>query len=274
MYAGVPTAPRDTVSSIRSAALATPKSITLGPSGATSTFDGFRSRCTSPAPWIDSSASAHPAASQFTVRTGIGPHTWIIRLSVGAGTYAVASQGRSASGSASTTAAVKTPLTFLAAATSREKRVRKPASSASSTLMVLTATSRPADDRPRYTWPIDPAPRRPRITYGPIISGSQRRSDSRSDWGIIIGLLDTKVPADPVRTRMSPADPTLSSQLPSCLIFTQLCSLMAGIVTDDSEEQPLSVRKKYGFSRVYAHSACPPESPHRSWRGRWQSRAL
>ncbi len=43
MYAGVPTAPRDTVSSIRSAALATPKSITRGPSGATSTFEGFRS---------------------------------------------------------------------------------------------------------------------------------------------------------------------------------------------------------------------------------------
>ena len=67
----------------------------------------------------------------------------------GAGTYAVASQGRSASGSASTTAAVNTPLTFLAAATSCANLVRKPASSASSTLIVLTATSRPAAERPR-----------------------------------------------------------------------------------------------------------------------------
>ena len=67
----------------------------------------------------------------------------------------------SASGSASTTAAVNTPLTFRAAATSWANRVRKPASSASSTRIVLTATSRPAAERPRYTWPIDPDPSRP-----------------------------------------------------------------------------------------------------------------
>ena len=149
MYAGVPTAPRAVVRPIRSAARATPKSITLGPSGATSTLDGFRSRCTSPAPWIEASASAHPAASQRTVLTGSGPQASTSRDSDGAGTYAVASQGRSASGSASTTAAVNTPLTFLAAATSCANRVRKPVSSASSTRIVLTATSRPAAERPR-----------------------------------------------------------------------------------------------------------------------------
>ena len=81
--------------------------------------------------------------------TGSGPHASTSRDSDGAGTYAVASQGRSASGSASTTAAVNTPLTFLAAATSCANRVRKPASSASSTRIVLTATSRPAAERPR-----------------------------------------------------------------------------------------------------------------------------
>ena len=97
----------------------------------------------------------------------------------GVGTYAVASQGRSASGSASTTAAVNTPLTFRAAATSCANRCRKPASSASSTLIVLTATSRPAAERPRYTCPIDPAPRRPSTTKGPIRSGSHLRSVSR-----------------------------------------------------------------------------------------------
>jgi hypothetical protein len=119
------------------------------------------------------------------VRSGNGPQASTSWFSDGAGTYAVASHGRSASGSASTTAAVKTPLTFLAAATSWAKRVRKPASSASSTLIVLTATSRPAVDRLRYTCPIDPAPRRPSTTYGPIISGSQRRSSSRSDCDTI-----------------------------------------------------------------------------------------
>ena len=145
----MPTAPRVTVSWIRSAALATPKSMTRGPSGETSTLDGFRSRCTSPAPWIDSSASAQPAASQRTAGTGSGPQVRTSVLSDGAGTYAVASQGTSASGSAATTAAVKAPLTRRAAATSWANRVRKSGSSASSILIVLTATSRPAADRPR-----------------------------------------------------------------------------------------------------------------------------
>ena len=47
------------------------------------------------------------------------------------------------------TAAVNAPLTRLAAATSCPNRVRKSGSSASSDLIVLTATSRPAADRPR-----------------------------------------------------------------------------------------------------------------------------
>ena len=84
MYAGVPSAPRVTVSWIRSAALATPKSITRGPSGETSTFEGFRSRCTSPAWWIDSRASAHPAASQRTAGTGSGPPPRTSRFKDGA----------------------------------------------------------------------------------------------------------------------------------------------------------------------------------------------
>src|SRR6201990_34008 len=115
MYAGVPTAPRAVVRPIRSAARATPKSITLGPSGATSTLDGFRSRCTSPAPGMEPGASAPRAASQRTVLTGSGPQASTSRDSDGSGTYAVASQGRSASGSGSTTAAGNTPLTFPAA---------------------------------------------------------------------------------------------------------------------------------------------------------------
>src|SRR6516162_750876 len=149
MYAGVPTAPRVTVSWIRSAALATPKSMTLGPSSDTRTLDGFRSLCTNPAPWIDSSASAQPAASHRIAGTGSGPQARTSVLSAGAGTYAVASHGTSASGSAATTAAVKAPLTRRAAATSWANRARNPASSANSILIVLTATSRPEADRPR-----------------------------------------------------------------------------------------------------------------------------
>ncbi len=76
----MPTAPWVTVSWIRSAARATPKSITRGPSRATSTLDGFRSRCTRPALWIDSSASAQPAASHRTAGTSSGPQARTSRL--------------------------------------------------------------------------------------------------------------------------------------------------------------------------------------------------
>ncbi|GAA2542583.1 hypothetical protein GCM10010423_46740 [Streptomyces levis] len=85
---------------------AIPKSMTRGPSSTTSTFDGFRSRCTRPAPWMDCSASATPAASQRTAWAGSGPQSFTISSREGAGTYAVASHGTAARGSASTTAAV------------------------------------------------------------------------------------------------------------------------------------------------------------------------
>ena len=85
MYAGVPTVPCEVEMLMRSAARATPKSITRGPSGATSTLDGFRSRCTRPTRWIESSASAHPAASHRTAATGSGPQARTSRLSDGAG---------------------------------------------------------------------------------------------------------------------------------------------------------------------------------------------
>jgi hypothetical protein len=87
--------------------------------------------------------------SQRTAGTGSGPPARTSVASDGAGTYAVASQGTSASGSAATTAAVNAPLTRRAAATSCPNRVLKSGSSASSARMVLTATSLPAADRPR-----------------------------------------------------------------------------------------------------------------------------
>jgi hypothetical protein len=106
MYAGVPTATLVMVRRVFDTPEAMPKSMTRGPSSTTSTFDGLRSRWTRPALWIDWRASAMPAASQRTACDGSGPDSWTISSSEGAGTYAVASHGTAARGSASTTAAV------------------------------------------------------------------------------------------------------------------------------------------------------------------------
>lgn len=50
MNDGVPMVTPLPVSEVASAAYAIPKSMTRGPSAASSTFDGLRSRCTMPAP--------------------------------------------------------------------------------------------------------------------------------------------------------------------------------------------------------------------------------
>lgn len=106
MYAGVPTATLVIVSRVLETPDAMPKSMTRGPSSTTRTLDGLRSRWTRPAPWMDWRASAMPAASQRTACAGSGPHSFTISSREGAGTYAVASHGTAARGSASTTAAV------------------------------------------------------------------------------------------------------------------------------------------------------------------------
>ena len=61
------------VREVASSARAIPKSITLGPSGASSTLDGLRSRCTTPAAWMAWRASAIPATSRKAIASGIGP---------------------------------------------------------------------------------------------------------------------------------------------------------------------------------------------------------
>ncbi len=63
----VPTSP------LASAAPEIPKSITRGPSSASSTLEGFRSRCTTSAAWIALRLSASPAARASTVRADSGP---------------------------------------------------------------------------------------------------------------------------------------------------------------------------------------------------------
>ncbi len=120
-----------------------PKSITRGPSAASSTFDGFRSRCTIPAPWTACSASATPAISHSTAGTGSGPRRATASVREGPGTYSVASQGGTPSASASISSAVYAPFTRRAALISRRNRRRKSGSSASSGRTTLTATGRP-----------------------------------------------------------------------------------------------------------------------------------
>ncbi len=61
------------VSEVASAAEEMPKSMIRGPSGASSTLDGFRSRWITPAVWMALSPSASPAASASSVAVGSGP---------------------------------------------------------------------------------------------------------------------------------------------------------------------------------------------------------
>ena len=146
------------VATLASAAWEIPKSMTRGPSSASSTLDGFRSPCTTPAAWMALRLSASPAASASTVRTGSGPWPRTASVSEGPATYAVASQGIGLSRSASTTSAVNKPLTFWAAATSRRNRARNSGSVASSVRMTLTAMGRPPADMARNTCPMPPLP--------------------------------------------------------------------------------------------------------------------
>ena len=146
------------VAALASAAWEMPKSMTRGPSSASSTLDGFRSPCTTPAAWIALRLSASPAASASTVHTGSGPCSRTASVSEGPATYAVASQGVGLSRSASTTSAVNKPLTFWAAATSRRNRARNSGSFANSVRMTLTAMGRPPADMPRNTCPMPPLP--------------------------------------------------------------------------------------------------------------------
>jgi hypothetical protein len=73
MNPGEPTTVPVWVSALFSMDREIPKSISRGPSSARSTFDGFRSRCTTPAACIALRPSANPAASLSTMDSGMGP---------------------------------------------------------------------------------------------------------------------------------------------------------------------------------------------------------
>ena len=86
MYPGDPTTKPIRVSGLAAAAREMPKSITRGPSSASSTLAGLRSLCTTPAVWIALSPSASPAASLSTDEAGSGPCSTTASASEGPGT--------------------------------------------------------------------------------------------------------------------------------------------------------------------------------------------
>ena len=172
MNPGDPTTRPACVSMVDSAAREMPKSMTRGPSSASSTFDGLRSRCTTPTAWIALRLSASPAASASSDGSGSGPCVSTASASEGPGTYAVAIHATGPSTSASTTWAVNTPLTRRAAETSRPNRARNSGFAASSARMAFTATGRPPGETPRNTRPMPPWPSCPTSRYGPIDCGS------------------------------------------------------------------------------------------------------
>ncbi len=136
-----------------------PKSMTFGPSSASSTLLGFRSRCTTPTRWMSRRASASPAISRRSWAGAKGPFRFTSWASVGPGMNNVAIQGRPASGSASTTGAVNAPLTRRAAPTSCRKRPLNSGSLANSACTTFTASFIPEVLRARWTTPMPPEPR-------------------------------------------------------------------------------------------------------------------
>ncbi len=173
MNAGDPMiAPVPVSSCASSATRAMPKSITLGPSLVRMTLLGLRSRWISPARWISVSAAASPDASRRTDAAGSGPAASTASFRDGPVTKTEASQGVSASASASMTAAVYAPDTSLEVATSRRNRSRNRGSCANWACSCLTATSLPSGARPSTTRPMPPSPISAMIRYGPTCRGS------------------------------------------------------------------------------------------------------
>ena len=148
------------MTAVASSIWAIPKSMTFGPSGVSSTFEGLRSRCTIPAAWIAVSASASPVARPYSICGSIGPRESTYSASEGPSAYSVTRNGRAEVVSASRTRTVHTPRTRVSAVTSRLNRVRNSASSAISGRSTFSATGRPSWPEARYTTPIPPAPSR------------------------------------------------------------------------------------------------------------------
>lgn len=149
MKPGEPITVPAVVSAVPSVARVMPKSMTYGPSRASSTFAGLRSRWMIPARCTAVIASARPAVRVRKAGSGSAPKRLTASPKEMPAMNAVANQGTDASVSESTTAAVKAPETDLAASISLRNRWRNCESSASSGRTALTATVRPPVERPR-----------------------------------------------------------------------------------------------------------------------------
>lgn len=149
MKPGDPTVIPVLVRALASVAREMPKSITRGPSGPSSTLEGFRSRCTSPAACTAESAAASPRARARAEASGKGPCSATASASDIPGTNTVLSHGVGSSTPAARTCAVNLPSTARAAATSRANRRLNSGSRASSGCTTFTATLRPPGVRAR-----------------------------------------------------------------------------------------------------------------------------
>jgi len=173
MYAGVPARPLVIVDDA-SRTRAMPKSMTRGPSGASSTFSGFRSRCTTPAPWMAAMAVAMPMASRCSASPSYGPACATAARRLGPSTNSLTMYGRSASRSTSRILAVEKDDTRRAAATSFAGGRRIPPG-----CRTLIATRTPAGSYASYTTPWPPAPMRRASAYAPMWVGSSWASGVR-----------------------------------------------------------------------------------------------
>jgi len=117
MYGGDPAVVPVVV--VRSTSRAMPKSITRGPSGASSTLPGLKSRCTTPARWIAASAVIVATASRCRAAPVRTPSAAITCWSVGPSTYSLTMYGGSWSRATSRMAAVQNSATCRAAVISR-----------------------------------------------------------------------------------------------------------------------------------------------------------
>ncbi len=132
------------VTEVASSVWAIPKSITFGPLCPRITFDGLRSRCTTPAAWIAVSASASPVARPYSMSAPSGPWASMYSDSDGPSAYSVTMNGWDDVVSASITRTVHSPLTRISEATSRPNLARNSGSSASSGRSTLTAAWLPS----------------------------------------------------------------------------------------------------------------------------------
>jgi hypothetical protein len=137
---GEPTAVPTCVSVLAPVAHAMPKSMMRGPFGDSRMFDGFTSRCTTPASCTATRPSASAAPIDATWEAGSGPSSVTLSCNDGPGTYCVANHGRFVSRSAATSRAVQPPRIRRAAETSRAKRERNSWSSARSGRITFSAT--------------------------------------------------------------------------------------------------------------------------------------